>query len=88
MEEKDGLHCHRYALKLTCQTLKVCTLTHASMTISPTMQCSIPLSENEAPPRRAGKVDNQMFNFSLFRKGFKSCMIYFFYCAVFMRKAL
>lgn len=45
-EENDGLHCHRYALKLTCQTLKVCTLTHASLNIAPTMQCAGPLPEN------------------------------------------
>lgn len=39
-EENDGLHCRRYALKLTCQTLKVCcALTHASLNITPP-QCS------------------------------------------------
>lgn len=42
----DGLRCHRYALKLTCQTLKVCTLTHASLNTVPTMQCCRDLSEN------------------------------------------
>lgn len=33
-KENHGLHCHRYALKLTCQTLKVCALTHASLNIA------------------------------------------------------
>lgn len=33
-EENDGLRCHRYALKLTCQTLKVCALAHASLNIA------------------------------------------------------
>lgn len=44
-EENGGLHCHRYALKLTCQTLKVCALIHASLNIAPTMQRGRTLSE-------------------------------------------
>lgn len=86
-EENDGLHRHRYALKLICQTLKVCMLTHASVNFTPTMHCGRPLRSKPLCGALAQEIIRCSISFCV-EKGFKNCIIYFFYCAVFMRKAL